>query len=392
VAWHPGLWVRPPHHGARDRDPSRAGDRRCAGGRRDRGRRRDVSVGPDHRRRPDSLAASASLREPLPRVARSNHRRDRRLERRSVVTPRVIWSLLGETAFEWYEDRAPRLGAALAFYTVFALAPGLIVIIALAALLLGKEAAQGQIIDEVQDLIGFAGAQAIQAAIESARSAGGSLVATGLGALTLLFGLWGVFGELQDALNTIWGVGSRPWRGVIAAFKERFWSFTMVVGIGFLLLVSLAASAWLAAVGKFFAQLLPLPVAAMETANALLSFVTITLMFAVIYKLLPDVKITWRNVWVGAAVTALLFTIGKSLIGLYLGRSTVASVYGAAGSLVVILLWIYYSAQVVFFGAEFTKVYSRRIGAVVVPKRQPEHRPPRIGRRSTMRRSSPPLE
>ena len=282
------------------------------------------------------------------------------------LTPGVVWSLLGETLYEWYEDRAPRLGAALAFYTVFALAPGLIVIIALAALLLGKEAAQGQIMNEVQDLVGLAGAQAVRAAIESARSASGSLVATGLGALTLLFGLWGVFGELQDALNTIWGVTTRPGRGVIGAIKERFWSFTMVVGIGFLLLVSLAASAWLAAVGKFFAQRSPLPVAVMETANALLSFVTIALMFAVIYKLLPDVRITWRNVWVGAAVTALLFTMGKSLIGLYLGRSTVASVYGAAGSLVVILLWIYYSAQVVFFGAEFTKVYSRRFGSGVV--------------------------
>jgi membrane protein len=250
------------------------------------------------------------------------------------------------------------------------LAPGLIVIIALAALLLGQQAAQGQIINQVQDLIGFAGAQAIQAAIESARSAGGSLVATSLGVVTLLFGLWGVFGELQDALNTIWGVTARPWRGVIGAIKDRFWSFAMVVGIGFLLLVSLAASAWLAAVGKFFAQVSPLPVAVMETANALLSFVTITLMFAVIYKLLPDVRITWRDVWVGAAVTALLFTIGKSLIGLYLGRSTVASVYGAAGSLIVILLWIYYSAQVVFFGAEFTKVYSRRFGSVVVPDKR----------------------
>src|SRR3989449_5455358 len=286
------------------------------------------------------------------------------------LTPRVVWSLLVETVFEWSEDRAPRLGAALAFYTVFALAPGLIVIIALAALLLGREAAQGQIIDQVQDLIGVAGAQAIQAAIESARSAGGSLVASGLGALTLLFGLWGVFGELQDALNTIWGVTARPWRGVIGAIKERFWSFTMVVGIGFLLLVSLAASAWLVAGGKFFSHLSPLPVAVMETANALLSFITITLMFAVIYKLLPDVRITWQDVWVGAAVTALLFTIGKSLIGLYLGRSTVASVYGAAGSLIVILLWIYYSAQVVFFGAEFTKVYSRRFGSVVVPDKR----------------------
>jgi membrane protein len=302
---------------------------------------------------------------------RAAHRLSSRIDRFPAprLTPRVVWSLLRETVFEWYEDRAPRLGAALAFYTVFALAPGLIVIIAVAALLLGQEAAQGQIIDQVQDLIGVAGAQAIQAAIESARSAGGSLVATGLGVLTLLFGLWGVFGELQDALNTIWGVTTRPWRGVIGAVKERFWSFTMVVGIGFLLLVSLAASAWLAAVGKFFAQVSPLPVAVMETANALLSFVTITLMFAVIYKLLPDVKITWQNVWVGAAVTALLFTIGKSLIGLYLGRSTVASVYGAAGSLIVILLWIYYSAQVVFFGAEFTKVYSRHFGSVVVPEK-----------------------
>ena len=278
------------------------------------------------------------------------------------LTPRVVWSLLGETFFEWYEDRAPRLGAALAYYTVFALAPGLILIIALAGLLLGKEAAQGQIISEVQDLAGEAGAHAVRAAIESARNADGSLLATGLGVVTLLFGLWGVFGELQDALNTIWGVTPRPGRGVIGIIKQRFWSFTVVVGIGFLLLVSLAASAWLAALGKFFARLLPLPVAAMETTNALLSFVVITFMFAVIYKLLPDVTIAWRNVWTGAAVTAVLFTIGKTLIGLYLGRSSVASVYGAAGSLIVLLLWVYYSAQIVFFGAEFTKVYSRRFG------------------------------
>jgi len=283
------------------------------------------------------------------------------------LAPRIVWSLLRETFVEWYDDRAPRLGAALAYYTVFALAPGLILIIALAGLLLGKEAAQGQIISQVEDLAGEAGAQAVRAAIESARNAGGSLLATGLGAMTLLFGLWGVFGELQDALNTIWGVKTRPGRGVLGVIKQRFWSFTMVVGIGFLLLVSLAASAWLAAIGKFFSTLLPLPVAVMEGTNALLSFVVITFMFAMIYKLLPDEKIAWRNVWTGAAVTAVLFTIGKTLIGLYLGRSTVASVYGAAGSLIVILLWVYYSAQVVFFGAEFTKVYSRRSAAAVMP-------------------------
>jgi len=153
---------------------------------------------------------------------------------------------------------------------------------------------------------------------------------------------------------------------VIDVIKQRFWSFTMVVGIGFLLLVSLAASAWLAALGKFFSGLLPLPAAMMEAANALLSFVVVTFMFAVIYKLLPDVKLAWRNVLTGAAVTAVLFTIGKTLIGLYLGRSTVASVYGAAGSLIVILLWVYYSAQIVFFGAEFTKVYSRRFDTIAM--------------------------
>ncbi len=271
-----------------------------------------------------------------------------------------MWSLLGETFVEWYDDRAPRLGAALAYYTVFALAPGLILIIALAGLLLGKEAAQGQIIGQVQDLAGEAGAGAVRAAIESARDAGSSLVATALGVVTLLFGLWGVFGELQDALNTIWRVPATPGLGIVGVIKQRFWSFTMVVGIGFLLLVSLAASAGLAALGKFFSRLLPLPAAMMETANALLSFVIITFMFAVIYKALPDVKLGWRNVWTGAAVTAVLFTIGKTLIGLYLGRSSVASVYGAASSLIVILLWVYYSAQIVFFGAEFTKVYSRR--------------------------------
>ena len=283
------------------------------------------------------------------------------------LTPGVVWSLLGETLREWYDDRAPRLGAALAYYTVFALAPGLIVIIAVTALVLGKVAAQSQIIDEVQNLVGIAGAEAIRAAIESAGSAGSSLRATGLGVVTLVFGLWGVFGELQDALNTIWGVTSRPGRGVLGIVKARFWSFTVVVGVGFLLLVSLAASAWLAAFGKFFSGLLPLPAAALQTANAILSFAIIGFMFAVIYRLLPDVRLAWRNVWVGAAVTALLFTLGKSLIGLYLGRSATASVYGAAGSFVVILLWIYYSAQVFFFGAEFTKVYSRRFGVIVVP-------------------------
>jgi membrane protein len=274
-------------------------------------------------------------------------------------------SLVVETFFEWYEDRAPRLGAALAYYTVFALAPALILVIALVGLLLGGEAAESQIVRQIEDLVGRRAAEAIQAAIENTRTEGG-LITTGLGIVTLLFGLWGVFGELQDALNTIWGVAPKPGRGVIDVVQQRFWSFAMVVGIGFLLLVSLAVSTWLAALGAFFGEVLPIPVHLMEGANVVFSWAVITLLFAMIFKFLPDVKLAWSNVWVGASVTALLFSIGKSLIGLYLGRSAAASTYGAAGSLIVILIWIYYSAQILFFGAEFTKVYSRRLLKPVV--------------------------
>ena len=279
----------------------------------------------------------------------------------------ISWSLLGEALREWNEDRAPRLGAALAYYMVFALAPSLILIIALAGLILGREAAEGHIVAEVQDLVGRQAAEAIQATIDNAGRRGG-LIATGFGFVSLLFGLWGVFGELQDALNTIWGVTSKPGLGVIGTIKQRFWSFTMVVGIGFLLLVTLAVSAWLAALGTFFTELLPSPAYLVETINALFSFVVITCLFAMIYKLLPDVRVAWRDVWIGAAVTSFLFTLGKTLIGFYLGRSTAASAYGAAGSLIIILIWIYYSAQILFFGAELTKVCSRKAGRRPVPQ------------------------
>jgi membrane protein len=281
------------------------------------------------------------------------------------VTPAVLWSLITETFVEWNQDRAPRLGASLAFYTIFALAPGLLLITALVALLLGEAAAQAQIIAQVQGLVGYSGAAAVQAAVESARDTTVTVAATTFGAVTLLFALWGVFGELQDALNTIWGVTTKPGRTVLGALKQRFWSAAMVVGIGFLLLVSLAVSAVLAALATFLSRWLPIPAGLLA---ALLSLAIITCMFAVIYKLLPDVQIAWQNVWIGAGVTALLFTLGKTLIGLYLGRSAVASVYGAFGSLIVILLWVYYSAQIVFLGAEFTKVYSRRFGLPVVPE------------------------
>jgi membrane protein len=275
------------------------------------------------------------------------------------------WRLLQDTVLEWYEDRAQRLGAALAFYTLFALAPGLVILLALTGVFLGPQAAQGQIVEQIEYLIGRPGAEAIEATILSAREAGAGV--TVVAVITLVLGLWYVFGELQDALNTVWGVTSKPGRGFLVILRERFWSFTLVVGIGFLLLVSLAVSAWLAALGTYFAQLLPAPAMLLEAVNFVISFCVITFLFAMIFKLLPDVYVIWRDVWLGAALTSMLFTLGKVVIGLYLGRTTIGSAYGAAGSLVVVLLWVYYSAQILFFGAEFTKIWARRRGAGAVP-------------------------
>ena len=302
-----------------------------------------------------------------------------------------MWPLLRETLGDWYEDRAQRLGAALAFYTVFALAPGLVILIPLTGLFLGPEAAQGHLIAEIESLLGRSAADAIDATITSAREEGAGVTAVAV--ITLVLGLWSVFGELQDALNTVWGVTPRPGRGLVAMVRERFWSFTLVVGIGFLLLVSLALSAWLAALSEFFAHLLPAPPMVLEAVDLALSFSVITALFAMIFKLLPDVEVAWRDVWLGAALTSLLFAVGKLLIGAYLGRATIGSAYGAAGSLVVILLWAYYSAQILFLGAEFTKVWTRRRGggtvptAVAVPVTQQAQAEQSLARRSSRSRT-----
>ena len=277
-----------------------------------------------------------------------------------------MWPLLRATMSDWYEDRAQRIGAALAYYTIFALAPGLVIVMALAGLMLGP-GAESQIIEQIRDLIGKQGAAAIEATIRSARNETLGATGTALALIPLVFGLWGVFGELQDGLNTIWGVTPKPGRRIRDILKERFWSFAMVVGIGFVLLVSLVLSAWLAAVGTYVGSLLPAPATGLEALNFVISFVVITGSFALIFKLLPDVKIAWRDVWLGAAVTSLFFTVGKFLIGLYLGKSAVASAYGAAGSLVIIVVWVYYSAQILLFGAEFTKVWTKRRGSGFVP-------------------------
>jgi membrane protein len=279
-----------------------------------------------------------------------------------------MWPLLRATMSDWYEDRAQRIGAALAYYTIFALAPGLVIVMALAGLMLGP-GAESQIIGQIHELIGEQGAKAIEATIRSARNETLGATGTALALIPLVFGLWGVFGELQDGLNTIWGVTPKPGRRIRDILKERFWSFAMVVGIGFVLLVSLVLSAWLAAVGTYVGSLLPAPPAGLEALNFIISFVVITGSFALIFKLLPDVKIAWRDVWLGAAVTSLFFTVGKFLIGLYLGKSAVASAYGAAGSLVIIVVWVYYSAQILLFGAEFTKVWTKRRGSGFVPEK-----------------------
>jgi membrane protein len=283
------------------------------------------------------------------------------------VNVKVIWKILSATYTKWTADHAQRLGAALAFYTVFSLAPLLLIVIAIAGLVFGQEAAEGHIIGQIQGLVGEESAKAIQGILEQARQPTTGLIATGLALATLLFGATGVFAQLQEALNTIWGVETKPGLGIIQTLKDRFISFVAALGSGFLLLVSLVLSAGLAAVGHTLDALLPASEAMLQAINFLLSFVVITLLFAMIYKMLPDVSIHWSDVWVGAGMTSLLFTIGKFLIGVYLGKSDVGLAYGAAGSLIVILLWVYYASQIFLFGAEFTAVYAASHGSRLIP-------------------------
>lgn len=278
-----------------------------------------------------------------------------------------VVSLVKQTISEWSEDKASRLAAALAYYTVFSIPPLLIIAIAIIGRVLGDDAiARERIADQASGLFGPSAAEAIQTIIENASEPTGSFVATIIGIVILLFGASGVFGELQSAMNTIWEVTPRPDRGIMGTIRDRFFSFTMVLGIGFLLLVSLVISAGLAALDEFLTGLLPEAVILMQVLNFLISFGVFTLLFALIFKVVPDVKVAWGDVWVGAIVTAVLFTLGKLAIGLYLGNSALSSTYGAAGSLVALLVWVYYSAQILFLGAEFTQVYANKYGSRIV--------------------------
>lgn len=288
-------------------------------------------------------------------------------KKRVSMTPKVVFGLLKDTFAKWQEDKASKLAAALAYYTAFSLAPLLIIVIAIASLAFGQEAAQGDIVRQIQGLVGKQGAEAVQAMIQNAHKPTEGTIATLISVVILIFGATGVFAELQDSLNTIWEVAPKPGRGIINIIRSRSLSFAMVLGIGFLLLVSLVLSAGLEAVGNYFKDMVPHLTLLWQTLNFVISFGIVTVLFAMIYRILPDAKIAWDDVWIGSAITSLLFSVGKWLIGLYLGNSSIGSTYGAAGSFVVLLLWVNYSAQILFFGAEFTKVYADKYGSQIVP-------------------------
>jgi len=277
---------------------------------------------------------------------------------------RNTFHLMKRAASKWSDDNAPTFAASLSYYTIFSIAPVLVIAVSVAGMVFGEEAARGQMQAQLQDLVGQSGADIIGQMMISARKPSAGIFATALGVIALAFGATGVFVQLQDALNHIWDVKPNKERGgVINFLRTRLLSFAMVLVIGFLLLVSLVVSAVLAALGAWFDHLLPGWTVMWQGVNLLVSFGVITVLFAMMYKILPDTHVAWKDVWLGAAVTSLLFSLGKFGIGLYLGRSAVASSYGAAGSLAVVLLWVYYSAQILFLGAEFTQVYARRHGS-----------------------------
>ncbi len=276
---------------------------------------------------------------------------------------------------EWKNDHASTLAAALAYYTIFSLAPLLIIAIAVAGLLWQREAVQQQVLNQIGGLVGAQGQTFVAGLLQNASRPGQDIVATIIGIVTLLFGALGAFSELQTSLNIIWGVEEKKvsglWNTIRQQVINRFLSFAMILGIGFLLLVSLIVSTGLTALGTWLGSVLPLQQLILQVINLVISIGFITVLFAFIFKFLPDAEIAWRDVWVGAFFTAVLFSIGKTVIGLYLGSNAVATTFGAAGSLVILLLWIYYSAQIHFFGAEFTQVYANRLGSKLVAEGQP---------------------
>jgi membrane protein len=284
---------------------------------------------------------------------------------------RDIISIFGDSFDAWRRQKASRLGASLAFYTLLSVAPLLLVLVSIVGLALGHQTAQAGIISQVQALVGNEGAAAAQALLEGSRNTTDGIIVTAFGLLTLLFGASRVFVELRDALNTIWEVPTPELSGLkeLSDFiSEQLFSFALVLVIGFILVVSLAVSAWIAALGAWSASVLPAHEVILHIWNFVISFVILTCLFSAIYKFLPDVRIEWPDVILGGAVTSLLFTIGKLALGIYLGKASFASTYGAAASIVILIVWVYYSGQIFFLGAEFTKIFANCYGSQ--PSRQ----------------------
>lgn len=278
---------------------------------------------------------------------------------------RTIWSLLKETVDEWQRDKVSQMAAALAYYTLFSIAPLLVIAVAVAGAVFGQEAARGEVVAQIQGLLGKAGAEVVQTALANTQNpqSGNGIVPFIISTLALIFGASGVFIQLQESLNAVWNVEPSPQAGVKAVVRKRIFSFAMVVTIGFILMVSLIVSTTLAALSTFTNQLFPALESLWRLVNIGISLGVFTLLFALIYKYLPDIYIAWKDVLVGAFFTSILFSIGKELLGLYLGNGSFGSAYGAAGSVVTILAWIYYAVQIMLFGAEFTQVYTRRYGS-----------------------------
>ncbi len=282
---------------------------------------------------------------------------------------RQIWRLLQQTFKEWNEDKASRLAAALAYYTVFSLTPLITITLAIVGIFFGKDAARGELVAQIQGLVGRQSAQVIETAIANISQNAHPGVISVINIGILLFAASGVFTELQDALNTIWEVAPKPGKAVRIFIRQRLLAFLMVLCIGFLLLASLMANTLLVAISHLFVNVLPGGNVSWQFFNTVGSFVLTTLLFSLIYKYVPQVKIAWSDVWIGALMTAALFSIGKYALGLYLAKNTFSSAFGAAGSLVFVVAWVFYSAQILFFGAEFTHVYARQYGSCIRPRK-----------------------
>jgi membrane protein len=264
----------------------------------------------------------------------------------------------------WMNHNASSMGAAVAYYTIFSLAPLLLMLIAIAGLVFGHDVAQGAILQQFEGLIGGNGAQAIQAILRGANSARGGIISIAIGTVTLFIGATSVFAELQRNIDRIWGAAPRLGSDLWRFLKIRLLSFALIVGVGFLLIVSLTVSAGLAALSSLWGSWFQQWDLVLQAINVLVSFAVITVLFALIYKVLPSIRIAWDDVWLGAAVTSLLFSLGKFAIGLYIGKSALSSAFGAAGAFVVLIVWVYYSAQIFFLGTEFTYIYATRYGSL----------------------------